>query len=172
MHFYLWQKPAGFNQFSENYNPGSYIVWTISQSRVSQHYTQFYLWQKPARLNQFSENYHPGSYSGLSPGHVNYLATVPIKYESGNKTSISYLYGRVKNDTPWCCGPPDELFPKVSLKWLQAVVHLVVHSTDWGWQCLLSLRTVWNSCILCYNVLQKMLQCICIINPFHKIKTL
>ena len=33
MHFYLWQKPAGFNRFSENYLPGSYFE--LSPSHVN-----------------------------------------------------------------------------------------------------------------------------------------
>ena len=88
------------------------IFWTISHSRELQHYT-FSLWQKPARLNCLLENYHPCSYFGLCPG---YLATVPLKYELGNKTTISYLSGQQsKLSAPQCCGPPDELSPEAKV---------------------------------------------------------
>ena len=111
-HFHLLQKPARLNRFSENYQLGSYFG--LSLSHMNYNITWFNWWQKPARLNRFSENYHPGSYFGLSPGHVNYLATVLLKYELGNKTSLSYLSGpQSKLSAPQCCGPPEELSPKV-----------------------------------------------------------
>ena len=82
-----------------------------------------------ASQNWFSENYHPDSYFELSLAHVikslpvfidcsNQKKTVPLKYEFGNKTSLSYLSRwQSKLSVPLCCGPPDELLPSAFVLW-------------------------------------------------------